>query len=45
MSCLLLADELSVFQSTLPQGERLAFVIGSSPVKIFQSTLPQGERL
>ena len=34
----------SLFQSTLPQGERLIFDFFSSYCRQFQSTLPQGER-
>ena len=34
----------SVFQSTLPRGERLAAIAGISTPVIFQSTLPRGER-
>ena len=37
--------ETHIFQSTLPQGERLQFISQVLVIFKFQSTLPQGERL
>ena len=37
-------DNISAFQSTLPQGERLLLYASIHCFKRFQSTLPQGER-
>ncbi len=36
--------ELVIFQSTLPNGERLAPILCNSTIDVFQSTLPNGER-
>ena len=41
---ILLFPSLDLFQSTLPQGERLCLSLHLSFLNVFQSTLPQGER-
>ena len=38
------AMPIEIFQSTLPQGERLSVFPRGSLASLFQSTLPQGER-